>query len=117
MRSDATMPRPGAGWRAASWAVLAFLHVPLALIVLYAFSAEEKSYVFPPPALTARWFGVALQREDVWAAIRLSFDLRIQAADAPRDERFFGPDPIGITGRGYAELNGAKPLGESWHQR
>ncbi len=49
--------------------------------------------------------------------IRLSFDLRFQPASEPRDERFFGKSPIGITGRGYAELNGAKPLGRSWHQR
>lgn len=62
-------------------------------------------------------FHASLDNHTPEPAIRLSFDLRIQAADAPRDERFFGPDPIGITGRGYAELNGAKPLGESWHQR
>jgi putative spermidine/putrescine transport system permease protein len=49
--------------------------MPLALIILYAFSAEDKSYVFPPPALTTQWFGVAWQREDVWAAIRLSFEV------------------------------------------
>ena len=49
MRSEA-----GASWglKTAAWGVVAFLHVPLALIVLYAFSAEDKSYVFPPPALT-----------------------------------------------------------------
>ena len=50
--------------------VLFFL-VPLALIVLYPFSAEDKSYVFPPPALTTQWFGVAWARDDVWAAITL----------------------------------------------
>lgn len=64
----------GAHWslKTAAWAVVAFLHVPLALIVLYAFSAEDKSYVFPPPALTTQWFAVAWQRDDVWAAIKLS---------------------------------------------
>ena len=50
-------------------------------------------------------------------SIRLSFDLRYQPKSEPIDDRFFGPDPIGITGKGYAELNGAKPLGQSWHQR
>ncbi len=50
-------------------------------------------------------------------AIRLSFDLRFQPAAAPRDPRFFGPRPPGLTGRGYGELNGAKPLTEDWHQR
>jgi len=32
--------------KASAWTVIAFLHVPMALIVLYAFSAEDKSYVF-----------------------------------------------------------------------
>ena len=72
MRSDASVWLKGA-----AWAVVAFLHVPLALIVLYAFSAEDKSYVFPPPALTTQWFGVAWQREDVWAAIRMSFEVAL----------------------------------------
>jgi len=62
-------------------------------------------------------FHASLDNHTPEPLIRLSFDLRIQAADAPRDDRFFGPAPIGITGKGYAELNGAKPLGQSWHQR
>ena len=71
MRSDAS--RAGWGLKAATWAAVLFLHIPLALIILYAFSAEDKSYVFPPPALTTRWFAAAWEREDVWAAIGLSF--------------------------------------------
>ena len=50
-------------------------------------------------------------------SIRLSFDVRYQPKSEPVDDRFFGPDPIGVTGKGYAELNGAKPLGQAWHQR
>ncbi len=49
--------------------------------------------------------------------IRLSFDVRYQAADAPRDERFSGNPPPGVTGKSYAELNGARPMGQAWHQR
>jgi hypothetical protein len=49
--------------------------------------------------------------------IRLSFDVRYQAADTPRDERFFGNPPPGVTGKSYAELNGARPMGQRWHQR
>lgn len=90
-----------------AWAVLLFLHVPLALIVLYAFSAEDKSYVFPPPALTTQWFGVAWQRQDVWDAIRLSFEvaawstaialvLGTLAAGALARARFFGRDAISL---------------------
>ena len=69
MRSEAL---PSLALRLAAWGGLLFLHVPLALIVLYAFSAEDKSYVFPPPALTTQWFGIAMEREDVWAALTLS---------------------------------------------
>ncbi|HEY0855574.1 MAG TPA: ABC transporter permease [Albitalea sp.] len=90
-----------------TWGVMAFLHIPLALIVLYAFSAEEKSYVFPPPGLTTRWFAVAMEREDVWAAIRMSFEvaawstaiaivLGSLAAGALARSRFFGRDAISL---------------------
>ncbi|MCW5662118.1 MAG: ABC transporter permease [Burkholderiaceae bacterium] len=102
MRSEA-----GASWplKTAAWAVVAFLHVPLALIILYAFSAEDKSYVFPPPALTTQWFGVAWDRPDVWAAIKLSFQVALTstaiaivlgtlAAAALARARFFGRDAI-----------------------
>jgi putative spermidine/putrescine transport system permease protein len=91
----------------AAWGAVAFLHVPLALIILYAFSAEDKSYVFPPPALTTAWFRVAWQRDDVWAAIRLSFEvaavstaialvLGTLAAAALARTRFFGRDAIAL---------------------
>jgi len=95
------------GLKLVAWGVVAFLHVPLALIVLYAFSAEDKSYAFPPPALTTQWFGVAWEREDVWAAIRLSFEvaavstavalvLGSLAAAALARARFFGRDAISL---------------------
>ena len=95
------------GLKTAAWGVVAFLHVPLALIILYAFSAEDKSYVFPPPALTTQWFGVAWQREDVWAAIRMSFEVALWstaiaivlgtlAAAALARAKFFGRDAISL---------------------
>ncbi|MBN8508601.1 MAG: ABC transporter permease [Burkholderiales bacterium] len=103
MRSD----RAPLGLKLAAWGVVGFLHVPLALIVLYAFSAEDKSYVFPPPGLTTRWFGVAWQREDVWAAIELSLQvaavstlvalvLGTLAAGALARSRFFGRDAVSL---------------------
>ena len=52
-----------------------FLHVPLFFIVLYAFSSEDKSFVFPPPGLTTRWFAVAWSRPDIWEAITLSLQV------------------------------------------
>ncbi len=48
---------------------------------------------------------------------RLSVDVRWQPAAEPIDERYVGPNPAGTTGAGYGELNGAKPLTESWHTR
>ncbi|NWG73162.1 MAG: ABC transporter permease [Rubrivivax sp.] len=103
------MSRGTAPWglKLAAGAVIAFLHVPLALIVLYAFSAEDKSYVFPPPALTTQWFAVAWEREDVWAAIELSMQvaavstlvaivLGTLAAGALARTRFFGRDAISL---------------------
>jgi putative spermidine/putrescine transport system permease protein len=67
-------PRTGADWtlKVAAWGAVLFLHIPLALIILYAFSAEDKSFVFPPPGLTTQWFAVAWERQDVWDAIGLS---------------------------------------------
>jgi putative spermidine/putrescine transport system permease protein len=107
MRSST--PRTGAHWglKTAAWAVVLFLHVPLALIILYAFSAEDKTYVFPPPALTTQWFAVAWEREDVWAAITLSFQVALWAtgialvlgtlaAAALARTRFFGRDAISL---------------------
>lgn len=49
--------------------------------------------------------------------VRLSCDIRFQPAADPLDDRYFGPDPKGTTGIGYAELNGAKPLTVPWHMR
>ncbi len=104
MRSE----RPaGLGLKLAAWGAIVFLHVPLALIILYAFSAEDKSFVFPPPALTTQWFGVAWEREDVWEAITLSFQVALWStgiaivlgtlvAAALARARFFGRDAISL---------------------
>lgn len=48
---------------------------------------------------------------------RLTTDVRWQPKSEPADERYIGPNPIGTTGIGYAELNGAKPLTQDWHVR
>jgi putative spermidine/putrescine transport system permease protein len=63
--------------------------------------------VFPPPALTVKWFAVALAREDVWAAIGLSLRvatvatlvavvLGTLAAGALARASFFGRDAISL---------------------
>jgi putative spermidine/putrescine transport system permease protein len=60
------------GLKIAAAAGLFFLHLPLLLILVYAFTTEEKSYVWPPPGLTTHWFAVAWGREDIWRALSLS---------------------------------------------
>lgn len=68
MRSD----RAPLGLKIAAFAGLAFLHLPILLIFVYAFTTEDKSYQWPPPGLTLQWFGVTWNRPDVWAALALS---------------------------------------------
>ncbi len=65
-------PRATLSLKIAALAGLLFLHIPLALIVLYAFTTEDKSYQFPPPGLTLEWFAVAWYRPDIWSALTLS---------------------------------------------
>ncbi|HYF42252.1 MAG TPA: ABC transporter permease [Ramlibacter sp.] len=107
MRSDPARLRAPLALKIATWGAVLFLHVPLALIVLYAFSSEDKSYVFPPPGLTTQWFGVALERQDVWDAITLSAQVALWAtaiavvlgtlaAGALARTRFFGREAISL---------------------
>jgi putative spermidine/putrescine transport system permease protein len=63
----------------AAFAGLAFMHVPVLIIVLYAFTTEDRTYQFPPPGLTLKWFGVALARDDIWQALRLSLSVAVAA--------------------------------------
>ena len=106
MRSEAPQGRP---WllSLAAFGGLLFLHLPLALIVLYAFTTEEKSYQFPPPGYTLRWFSIAWGREDIWRAISLSLRaatfataialiLGTCAAAALARAKFFGRETVSL---------------------
>lgn len=86
---------------------LLFLHLPIALIFVYAFTTEDKSYQWPPPGLTLKWFAVTWNRPDVWQALGLS--LRVAAistaiamvlgtlcAAAVARSRFFGREAISL---------------------
>lgn len=86
---------------------LIFLHWPLAIIVVYAFTTEDKSYQFPPPGLTLHWFSVAWARPDIWAALSLSFNVALVAtglalvlgtlaAAALSRARFWGRDNVSL---------------------
>jgi putative spermidine/putrescine transport system permease protein len=95
------------GLKIAAAVGLAFMHLPILLIFLYAFTTEEKSYQFPPPGLTAQWFAVAWSRPDVWAALTLSVKVASIAtvtalvlgtlcAAAVSQTRFFGRETISL---------------------
>lgn len=72
MRSNASL-----GLKIAATCGLLFLHLPILLIFVYAFTTEDKSYQWPPPGFTLQWFGVTWNRPDVWEALGLS--LRVAA--------------------------------------
>jgi putative spermidine/putrescine transport system permease protein len=65
------------GLTAATMGALAFLHFPLLVIVLYAFTTEEAYFTFPPPGLTTNWFSALLERQDFWQALGLSLQVAL----------------------------------------
>lgn len=86
---------------------LLFLHLPILLIFAYAFTTEEKSYQWPPPGFTLKWFGVAWERPDVWEALLLSVKVGLiataialvlgtLAAAAVSRSKFFGRETISL---------------------
>ena len=58
--------------KAAAIGGLLFLHLPILLIFLYAFTTEDRSFAFPPPGLTLKWFATAWNRPDIWPPLILS---------------------------------------------
>ncbi len=104
MRSD-SKPRAPLFISLGALAALLFLHVPVWIIFLYAFTTDETTFSFPPPGLTTRWFGEAFARGDMWRALQLSLEvaalatlmalvLGTLAAAAVYRSRFFGRDAI-----------------------
>jgi putative spermidine/putrescine transport system permease protein len=91
--------------KAGALAALLFLHVPVLIIFLYAFTTDASTYSFPPPGLTLRWFGEAFARGDMWRALELSVEVALLAtfvalilgtlaAAAVYRTDFFGKDAI-----------------------
>jgi putative spermidine/putrescine transport system permease protein len=76
MRSESAAPL---GLKIATGAVLLFLHFPLLIIILYAFTTEEASFTFPPPGLTTQWFERIMNRNDFWQALGLSLQVAVVA--------------------------------------
>lgn len=112
MRSETRSTAPTTGGaslflKIASGIVLVFLHFPILIIILYAFTTEETSFRFPPPGLTTQWFGALLKRSDFWDALGLSVRVASVAtllalilgtlmAAAIYRSRFFGRDAISL---------------------
>lgn len=97
----------GLGLRFGAIAGLLFLHIPLLLIILYAFTTEDKTYQFPPPGYTLKWFEIVLNRQDIWNAVSLSMQIAIistflaiilgtLAAGALYKTSFFGKSSITV---------------------
>jgi len=106
MRSDRDGKAPLA-LKIAAGAGLAFLHLPILLIFVYAFTTEGKSYQWPPPGFTTRWLAVTWNRPDVWQALSLSIKvaaistaiaivLGTLCAAAVSRSRFFGREAISL---------------------
>jgi putative spermidine/putrescine transport system permease protein len=105
MRSDG--PKASLGLKLAAGAGLLFLLLPLAVIFVYAFTTDEKSFQWPPPGLTLNWFAVAAGRPDIWAALGLSLQvaaistalallLGTLCAAAVSGSKFFGRETISL---------------------
>ena len=105
-RAGRSRRRARGGWLfAMATAVVLFLHAPVWVMFVYAFTTDDRSYTFPPPGLTARWFGVAWGRTDLWQALALSLQVALMAtlaalilgtlaAAAVWRSRFFGRETI-----------------------
>ncbi len=86
---------------------LLFMHLPILLIFVYAFTTEDKTYQWPPPGFTLKWFEVTWNRPDVWEALRLSVKvsaistvialvLGTLCAAAVSRSKFFGRETISL---------------------
>lgn len=106
MRSDRSQSA-GLSLKIAAGAGLAFLHLPILLIFVYAFTTEEKSFQWPPPGFTTKWFAIAWNRPDIWEALTLSVKvasiatviamvLGTLAAAAVARTKFFGREVISL---------------------
>jgi putative spermidine/putrescine transport system permease protein len=82
-----------------------FLHLPFAVILLYALTTDRQTFTFPLPGLTLKWFGEAFSRNELWDALMLSLQvafgatvvalvLGTLAAFAVHNSRFFGRETV-----------------------
>ncbi len=106
MRSDRERKAP-LGLTIAAALGLLFMHLPILLIFVYAFTTEDRTYQWPPPGLTLQWLEVTWNRADVWEALALSVKVAAIAtaiaivlgtlcAAAVSQSRFFGREVISL---------------------
>lgn len=95
------------GLKVAAIAGLLFMHLPILLIFVYAFTTEDKTYQWPPPGFTLKWLGVTWNRPDVWDALGLSLRVALIStlialvlgtlcAAAVSRAKFFGREAISL---------------------
>ena len=70
-----------ASWplKLSSLGAILFLHIPLWLIFLYAFTTDVSAYTFPPPGLTLKWIPQALANTAMQDALFLSIRVALLA--------------------------------------
>lgn len=90
--------------RVLTWLALAFLYVPLAIVVLNAFN-KSRTFAFPPTGYTTKWFTAAANSQGatsaLWTSVRaglaataIALVLGTMAAFAVQRFRFFGRSTI-----------------------
>src|SRR5574342_471379 len=83
MRSKPSSPSTGErsswGLKLGALGALLFLHIPLLLIFLYAFTTEQSAYTFPPPGLTLKWFPQAIANTAMQEALSLTLRVAVLA--------------------------------------
>lgn len=98
-------PKAPLGLKVAALGGLVFLYFPICIIFLYTLTPDETTYTFPLPGITFKWFGIALQRVDMWRSLILSLQvaaiatfvaliLGTLAAAAVYRSDFFGKEAI-----------------------
>ena len=90
--------------RVCTWLGLAFLYVPLALVVLNAFN-QSRTFAFPPTGLTLKWWHAAANSDGVtsalWTSVKaglgataIALVLGTMAAFAVQRYKFFGRSSV-----------------------
>ncbi|HJT63906.1 MAG TPA: ABC transporter permease [Candidatus Limnocylindria bacterium] len=92
------------GLRVATWVILGFLYLPLAVVVIHAFNASPFNE-WPPTGFTLRWFSEALTNAAIpvafmnsilaaLGAVAIALVLGTLAAMAVQRYEFFGKDSV-----------------------